>query len=116
MDWMNFLSVMFGLVLRIGIPVAITILVFYWLNRMDQRWQEESEKEQNSIQVLNHVSGNTRCWETRRCSEESKSKCPAFQKQGTPCWQVFRRSNGVLKEQCMGCKVFQDAPVPIVIS
>ncbi len=116
MDWMNFLSVVFGLVLRIGIPVAVTLLVFFWLNRMDRRWQEESEKEQIRLQVLGRAPGNTRCWETRHCSEESKSKCPAYKKQDKPCWQVFRRSNGVLKEQCIGCKVFQEAPVPIIIS
>jgi hypothetical protein len=46
------------------------------------------------------------------CSEEKRQNCPAFSQTGVPCWQVFRTKNGLLKEACLECEVFRQAPIP----
>jgi hypothetical protein len=31
---------------------------------------------------------------------------------GKPCWQIHRLSNGYLREACLDCEVFINAPAP----
>ena len=103
------LSLMLGLILRLGIPVGITALVFYLLRRLDIRWQRES-KVQPQV-----APGQKPCWQLKGCSEEKRKKCPAAAQPKVPCWQVFRSRDGLLRESCLGCDVFRRAPVPIQI-
>jgi uncharacterized membrane protein YraQ (UPF0718 family) len=35
-------------VLRLGIPLAITLLVGYWLRRLDNKWQAEARARQET--------------------------------------------------------------------
>ena len=34
--------------LRLGIPLAITLLVGYWLRRLDNKWQAEAKARQET--------------------------------------------------------------------
>jgi hypothetical protein len=99
------LTIILGVLLRIGIPVAVTALLFLLLRRLDKRWQKEAE----AIPV---IPSQQPCWETKGCSEEKRQNCPAFSKTGIPCWQVFRTKNGLMREDCLGCEVFRQAPIP----
>ena len=101
------LAIILGLLVRIGIPVGITLLAFYVLHRLDTRWQKEADL----LPVI--AAGQKPCWEARNCSEEKRKNCAAYANQGTPCWQVFRSGNGALRESCLGCDVFRQAPVPV---
>jgi hypothetical protein len=35
-------------ILRLGIPLAITLLVGYWLRRLDNKWQAEAKARQET--------------------------------------------------------------------
>jgi len=96
-----------GLGLRIGIPIGITVLVFVLLRQLDKRWQ----KDAMSVPVV--ATGGKPCWELKGCSEDNKKKCPAAAQPAIPCWQIFRSRDGVLGENCIGCDVFRQAPVPV---
>lgn len=105
----EFLTLMTGIGLRLGLPILLTVVVVYLLGKLDARWQSESGRQRQAYRVL---PGQRACWEQKGCSEEKKAQCPAYQDQGRPCWQVFRSADGRLKETCLGCKVFRSAPVP----
>jgi hypothetical protein len=105
----TFVLFLLGTLLRIGIPVAVTILVIALLRRLDRRWQNESQ----SLPVV--PAGGKPCWEIKNCSAEKRKSCPAATQAGTPCWQVFRSKSGMLREDCLGCDVFRQAPVPVNI-
>ncbi len=105
----NLLSILIGLLVRIVLPAGLTLLVIYLLRRLDQRWQKESLR----LPVV--VSGQKPCWEIKGCKAELRSECPAAASPDIPCWQVFRKKNGMLKEDCLGCEVFRQAPVPVNI-
>lgn len=92
-----------GLLLRIGIPTAVTALIFLLLRRLDERWQ----KDALAIPVM---ASQQPCWDIKGCSEEKRKNCPASAQLNVPCWQVFRTKNGLLKEECLGCDVFRLAP------
>jgi len=102
------LTFLLGILLRLGVPIAITGLVLVLLHRLDKRWQKEAL-------ALPVVPAGKPCWEIKGCSEEMKKNCPAAAQSKAPCWQVFRTRDGVMKEACLGCEVFRQAPVPVRI-
>ncbi len=109
MDWYLYLSSFFiGLILRLGIPIAITVLLIWLVRRLDESWQEEG----TGARVM---AKNPGCWKIMGCSEERKAKCEAYANPDMPCWQYYRDSNGRLREGCIGCKIFREATVPVSV-
>jgi hypothetical protein len=104
------LIVFLGMLLRIGVPLGITILLVWWLRRLDARWQKESAAELAKYALKK--PRNTGCWKVHGCSPEKRAACKAFAHPEIPCWQVFREENGKLLESCLACQVFKNAPVP----
>jgi hypothetical protein len=100
------LAFVIGTLVRIGVPLALTAVVLSLLRRLDERWQQEAK-------TLPVAAPGKPCWEIKGCSEEKKKKCPAAEQRQIPCWQVFRSKDGVLKETCLSCAVFRQAPVPV---
>ena len=98
-----------GVLLRVAIPIVITILIIKLLKWLDERWQREADLEADQISK----PGNVGCWEVNDCPAEMRAACKAFQNPDTPCWQVFRAKNGRLQERCIGCEVFRHAPIPV---
>lgn len=99
-----FLALSLGLVLRLALPIAVTLVLVYLLRRLDARWQLQAELQPVTIQ-------KPECWKINGCSAEQRQECVAFSTP-LPCWQVFRLPNGYLREECISCKVFIDAPIP----
>lgn len=105
--------VILGLVVRIGLPVAVTLLVVRWLLQLDSQWQNQANEESVAEGVIRILPGNVGCWEINGCSSEKRSHCTAYAHPESPCWQVFRNQSGALQERCLGCKVFKESPVPV---
>ena len=103
------LAVITGITLRLAIPIAITAAAIYFLRRLDTRWQAEAEQ-----QLLLPVVEKTKCWKMKGCTPEMQATCAGYQSE-QPCWQAFRQENGYLQERCLGCDVFQQAPIPVNI-
>ena len=100
----SFSYVVIGLLLRLAIPIAATLLVIYILRKLDKRWQAEAELQPLGVE-------KTECWKFKGCSPEQIKNCSAAK--GTlPCWQVKRLPNGYLNNDCLSCPVFIEAPVP----
>jgi hypothetical protein len=100
-----------GVLVRIGIPVAITVGLIWLFRQLDARWKRDAALGKRSAPA--YAVGNSGCWEVHGCSEENRKRCPAYAQLDTPCWQVFRKEDGRLKERCIGCQVFASAPVPV---
>lgn len=93
-----------GLLLRLAIPIAATLLVVLLLRKLDKRWQAEAELQPVAVQ-------KPECWKIKNCPPEQVKNCPAA-KSPLPCWQTHRQSNGYLNESCLSCEVFIKAPIP----
>ena len=99
------LALVIGLSIRLLVPLALTALAVFWLHKLDTRWQKEAENERNLL-----VKDETPCWmEQGLSADEIKARAAAS---GKPCWQIHRLSNGYLREACLDCEVFLNAPVP----
>jgi len=103
------LAVVTGIALRLAIPIGITAIAIYFLRRLDTRWQAEAEE-----QLLLPAVEKTKCWKINDCTAEMRATCAGYQSE-QPCWQAFREDNGYLQERCLGCDVFQQAPIPVNI-
>ena len=101
---MAFLTLCVGVFVRLALPIVVTLVLVYFLRRLDARWQAEVHLEPTLIQ-------KPECWKIKDCSPEQRKDCTAFSSP-MPCWQVFRSPNGYLAEECISCKVFIEAPVP----
>jgi len=100
----SFFYLLSGLLLRLAIPIAATLLVIYILRRLDKRWQAEAELEPVPVEKIE-------CWKIKGCPPENVKQCAAAQSP-LPCWQYKRLPNGYLRENCLSCPVFVEAPVP----
>jgi hypothetical protein len=114
-DFLAILSIIAALLLRIGIPLAVTAILVIALRRVDERWQREAELGTGS--ETKHVSmfSQFQCWMTHNCSEENRDECPAFIENNKPCWQVFRDGSGDLRQKCLDCPVFVNVPAGIPV-
>lgn len=98
------LAVLTGLVVRLAIPVLITVLAVGFLRKLDARWQSEAQIMQVKVE-------KPQCWKVRGCTPAQRKICPVV-KSSLPCWQVFRLPNGYLREECLTCDVLLKAPLP----
>ena len=98
----SLLAVLTGLLLRLAIPIAGTIVLVYFLRKLDAHWQAEAK--QPTMQ-------KAECWKSKDCSSEQRKNCVAASSP-LPCWQCLRQPNGYLQEKCISCNVFAKAPIP----
>ena len=100
------LAILTGIVLRFVLPIGITMLAIYFLRKLDARWQAEGQMVAETSSVE-----KPKCWEVNNCPPEKVEKCPGYLS-AQPCWQAFRTREGYLKEECLECSVFRNAPIP----
>ena len=99
-------AIVFGFLIRFGIPIAITVLISLFLKWLDKRWQKEAEADFAESAARAERMGQERqpCWEIHGCPPNLRKNCKAYQQPETPCWEIFR-ANGQLKPACKTCKV-----------
>lgn len=112
------LTVLF--VLRLGIPIAVTILIAWGLRRLDDRWQAEAAAQQSSravaagevdaAAVTSPLAAAQPCWELNDCAEAQRGNCPACAALDIPCWMARLRADGKLPARCYGCALFRTRP------
>jgi hypothetical protein len=100
----SLLAVIVGLLLRLAIPIALTALLIFFLRKLDARWQAEAELPQPVAQTVE-------CWKIKDCPPEQLENCVAHEST-LPCWQAKRLPNGYLREECLTCEIFTEAPMP----
>ena len=100
----SILYVFAGLLLRLAVPILGTVLLVFFLRKLDERWQAEAEFQPQ-------VMDRPQCWKIKGCTQQQTGDCKAYQS-NLPCWQIHRSPNGYLKEDCLTCQVFTEAPLP----
>jgi hypothetical protein len=100
----SLLAILAGLLIRLAIPIAGTIVLIYVLRKLDAHWQAEAE-------LAPVPAEKVECWKIKGCSEEAQKNCTGAASP-LPCWQVQRESNGYLQEKCISCEVFINTPLP----
>jgi hypothetical protein len=101
-------------ILRLGVPLALTLAVGYGLRRLDARWEAEAraqlEREALPAELKALKTTEQPCWELKGCDEESRAQCPASKFWGIPCWVARLRATGRLPAECPNCELFSPSP------
>lgn len=99
--------------LRIGVPLTITLIVAYFLRRLDTKWQadawaewEASHTQDEVIAAPNLLQTSKPCWSLKGCDEATRANCAAPKQPNIPCWLARRRSEGKLPAECYNCAQF----------
>lgn len=100
----SLLYIVAGLLLRLAVPIFGTILLVSFLRKLDEHWQAEAKLQPQMV-------AKPECWKTKGCTAWEAGNCKAYES-SLPCWQVHRLPNGYLKEECLSCQVFTEAPFP----
>lgn len=102
--FVSFVYILLGFFLRLAIPILGTLLLIFFLRKLDARWQAEAERQ--SAQT-----GKPQCSKIKGGAPEQAEEYAGAQSR-LPCWQVYRLPNGYLNEECIHCEIFVEAPVP----
>ena len=75
MDWLiTVFTMIMGLLLRVIIPIAVTIFVVVILKWLDERWKKEADLDESAVVKV----GNVGCWDINNCPAEKREQCLAY--------------------------------------
>jgi hypothetical protein len=124
-------SIVLLFVLRLGVPLLITLGIAYGLKRLDARWQAEARQQRQVEPVTtkslatNAPQGWSRlpqpslaagaesrpCWVVKGCTEAMRAACAAYNQPSLPCWQARTSAEGRMPAECKGCDFYLPAPL-----
>ncbi len=108
MDALRDLAVVAGLfVLRIGLPLTVSLLIGHLLSKLDEKWQADELARQTASTPAKRTAPP--CWEVKGCDAAAREACPGYLLRPLPCWLAHRRVTGRLPQRCFTCQVFQAA-------
>ena len=109
---------------RLGVPIVITVALGYFFHRLDQKWQQEAEAQRRAVQpqprsgmgqgqqMPSFVLAGAPCWEVKGCDEAKRENCPAGKlPTTTPCWLTRTQVVGRLPAACPQCELYNMARV-----
>ncbi len=93
-------------VVRIGVPILITLMIGAWLKRV---LEKEDEPEQ-----ARQANAPPHCWEKSKTPESEDARTIAASRPDLPCWLALQVGGTGLKEMCYGCPLYSaHAPAPV---
>ena len=96
--------------LRLGVPVLLTILVCYGLERAAARRSAQLASQRQAKEAASKQSTRVvrqlHCWEIKRCDPETREACPATQRQNVPCWLALQLAGQPLADECRSCAMY----------
>lgn len=87
-------------VLRIGVPIIITLMVGAWLKRLLEEHDEKPEVKTAVLKPGQH------CWDVGKTDDTERARAVAGARPDLPCWLALQVSGAGLKEMCYACLVF----------
>lgn len=112
-------------VLRLGVPLALMVLLSWVVSRYVQRQEaeeflmdgelasaEEPQPETTAF-VIPAKDAPSACWDIKGCSADERADCPAALRPGLPCWLAKQLVTGSLSPNCEQCAVYQQSLVAL---
>ncbi len=104
----------FGMfILRLGVPLILTLGVGYLLRRLDRSWEAEATARRRALDAeilaahLPQISASEQpCWDLRSCPSQTQAGCAARSRPGVACWIARYQAEGKLPAACAGCTMF----------
>ena len=105
------LTVIFMFVVRIGIPLAGTLVIGYWLEKKLRMPESTEQAQPERIQVARSgKAGNIihlHCWDVKRCEQARRAQCAAHKHPELPCWLALQVEGDKINEECFVCALYK---------
>lgn len=103
--------------LRIGVPIAITVLIGRWLEKK-LALPEESQVEETKATATTRYTRSGKiirvhCWEVKRCEPAKRAQCAAYKRPDLPCWLAIQAAGGKLREECFTCAFYKPQNIAV---
>ncbi len=99
--------VVFGMfVLRVGVPIALTIALGKWLEKkLKPRVENEESKPRVTARSSNVIP--LHCWDIKRCDPAIRAHCAAYKHPELPCWLAIQAEGGSVCAECFTCPFYK---------
>lgn len=94
------LVIVYMFVLRIGVPVLITLMIGAWLKRL----LEEHDEKPEAVPV--QMKAGQHCWDVKSNADTAEAKVLAAKRPDLPCWLALQVKGDGVKEMCYTCPEF----------
>ena len=97
-------------VLRIGVPIALTLALGRWLER---KLQADPSPQQLHLHKPSLASGQStkgyrpHCWDLFRCDTAKRAQCAAYRHPDLPCWLALQVEGDKLRPECFTCELYR---------
>ncbi len=105
--WLDTLVVFGMFVLRVGVPIALTIALGKWL---EKKLKPPVQNNEETIVPTVHRSGKIiqlHCWDVKRCDPAIRAKCAAYKHPELPCWLAIQAEGGKVSAECFTCALYK---------
>lgn len=96
---------------RIGIPLIVTFLLTYLIDRFVTNKSAAKTGDAETLQAAEPGPFFVPCWEMKDCLPEKRAACQAVHRPGIPCWLTMQLTSGHLATECLDCPVFHHTHV-----
>ncbi len=104
--WADALVVFGMFVLRVGVPIALTIVLGKWLEKR-LKPQEQDEERQVRAPSRSDKIIQLHCWDVKRCDPAIRAQCAAFKHSELPCWLAIQTEGGKVRAECFTCSFYK---------
>ena len=98
-------------IVRIGVPVAITLAFGYWLEKKLRPPEAEKVEKTRRLELVARPRSSKiiqlHCWDFNRCDSSQRAQCAATQHPDLPCWLALQVEGGKVREDCFTCSLYK---------
>lgn len=101
-----FFAVLF--LLRLGLPLALTLLVGRWL---EKKLQPRTAQDRSRLRPPSRSPHSVRaqplhCWELAHCPPLVRAHCAAYRHPELPCWLALQVEGRPVRPECFTCGLY----------
>ena len=96
--WNETFVVISMFVMRVGVPIALTIALGKWLEKRLAPPKERNESVRASSKII-----QLHCWDVKRCAPTVRAQCASFKHPELPCWLALQADGGKVRPECFRC-------------
>lgn len=99
------LIVLLMFAIRIGIPIAATLAIGYWL---EKKLQPREEKPAAKLELMKKSKIiQLHCWDFKKCEPEQMARCAAYAHPELPCWLALQVEGFKVRPECFTCALYK---------
>ena len=88
--------------LRIGVPLALTLVVGYWL---EKKLAPAQEVRPRALPTRSAKIIPLRCWDIKKCTSTRRAQCAAYRNPSVSCW--LQATSEKVRSECYACAFYK---------